>query len=47
MMTLPFDSTVTLSLSVRLKYLSQAFGIVTAKLFPTRMSFLVCSCGMF
>ena len=44
-MTLSFVSIVTLSRSVRLKYLSHGFGIVTAKLLPTRIIFLVCSWG--
>ena len=38
---------LTVSLSSSLKYLSHAFGIVTAKEFPTLMIFLVSSCGKF
>jgi hypothetical protein len=47
MTTAPLDRTITLSFSAKPKYLDQGFGIVTAKLLPTRIIFRVCLCGIF
>jgi hypothetical protein len=43
----PLDRTVTSSFSFRPKYLDHGLGIVTARLLPMRIIFLVCSCGVF